>query len=138
MDKILDSNKIDHIGIVVPNIKQSIKHYENIFGVTSSAIVVSEAQKVKISFIEFSNIKIELIQPLDQTSPINNFLNKNPNGGLHHLGIEVNDINKNYKIAQELNLEPIDEPSKGYHGKLLFFLHPKKMMNTLIELLSKN
>mgnify|MGYP005699917053 CR=1 FL=1 len=138
MDKILDSNKIDHIGIVVPNIKQSIKHYENIFGVTSSAIVVSEAQKVKISFIEFSNIKIELIQPLDLTSPINNFLNKNPNGGLHHLGIEVNDINKNYKIAQELNLEPIDKPSKGYHGKLLFFLHPKKMMNTLIELLSKN
>ena len=138
MDKILDSNKIDHIGIVVPNIKQSIKHYENIFGVTSSAIVVSEVQKVKISFIEFSNIKIELIQPLDQTSPINNFLNKNPNGGLHHLGIEVNDINKNYKIAQELNLEPIDKPSKGYHGKLLFFLHPKKMMNTLIELLSKN
>ena len=138
MDKILDSNKIDHIGIVVPNIKHSIKHYENIFGVTSSAIVVSEAQKVKISFIEFSNIKIELIQPLDQTSPINNFLNKNPNGGLHHLGIEVNDINKNYKIAQELNLEPIDKPSKGYHGKLLFFLHPKKMMNTLIELLSKN
>jgi methylmalonyl-CoA/ethylmalonyl-CoA epimerase len=122
----------------VPNIKQSIKHYENIFGVTSSAIVVSEALKVKISFIEFSNIKIELIQPLDQTSPINNFLNKNPNGGLHHLGIEVNDINKNYKVAQELNLEPIDEPSKGYHGKLLFFLHPKKMMNTLIELLSKN
>ena len=138
MDKILDTNKIDHIGIVVPNIKQSIKHYENIFGVTSSAIVVSEAQKVKISFIEFSNIKIELIQPLDQTSPINNFLNKNPNGGLHHLGIEVNNINKNYKIAQELNLEPIDKPSKGYHGKLLFFLHPKKMMNTLIELLSKN
>lgn len=138
MDKILDTNKIDHIGIVVPNIKQSIKHYENIFGVTSSAIVVSEAQKVKISFIEFSNIKIELIQPLDLTSPINNFLNKNPNGGLHHLGIEVNDINKNYKIAQELNLEPIDKPSKGYHGKLLFFLHPKKMMNTLIELLSKN
>ena len=138
MDKILDTNKIDHIGIVVPNIKQSIKHYENIFGVTSSAIVVSEAQKVKISFIEFSNIKIELIQPLDLTSPINNFLNKNPNGGLHHLGIEVNDINKNYKIAQELNLEPIDKPSKGYHGKLLFFLHPKKMMNTLIELLAKN
>ena len=55
----------------------------------------------------------------------------------HHLGIEVHDINKNYKIAQELNLEPINEPSKGYHGKLLFFLHPKKMMNTLIELLSK-
>ncbi len=138
MDKTLDSNKIDHIGIVVPNIKQSIEHYENIFGVKSSAIIISEAQKVKISFIEFSNIKLELIQPLDQTSPINNFLNKNPNGGLHHLGIEVNNINKNYKIAQELNLEPINEPSKGYHGKLLFFLNPKKMMNTLIELLSKN
>ena len=137
MSKILDSNKIDHIGIVVTNLKKSIEHYENVFGVKSSASKISEAQKVKISFIEFSKIKLELIQPLDKTSPINNFLNKNPNGGLHHLGIEVHDINKNYKIAQELNLEPINEPSKGYHGKLLFFLHPKKMMNTLIELLSK-
>jgi len=134
----LNSNKIDHIGIVVPNIEKAIEHYEYTFGIKSSAIKVSTIQNVKISHIDFNNIKIELIQPLNKTSPINNFLNKNPNGGLHHLGVEVDNVNKNYKIAQELDLEPIDKPTRGYHGKLLFFLHPKKMMNVLIELISKN
>ena len=138
MSKKLNSNKIDHIGIVVPNIEKAIEHYEYTFGIKSSAINVSTIQNVKISHINFNNIKIELIQPLNKTSPINNFLNKNPNGGLHHLGIEVDNVNKNYKIAQELDLNPIDKPTQGYHGKLLFFLHPKKMMNVLIELISKN
>ena len=138
MSEKLNSNKIDHIGIVVPNIEKAIEHYEYTFGIKSSPINVSIIQNVKISHIDFNNIKIELIQPLNKTSPINNFLNKNPNGGLHHLGIEVDNVNKNYKIAQELDLNPIDKPTQGYHGKLLFFLHPKKMMNVLIELISKN
>ena len=57
---------------------------------------------------------------------------------MHHLGLEVNNIDKTYEIAENLELDPIGKPSEGYHGKLLFFLHPKKMMNTLIEIISKH
>ena len=88
--------------------------------------------------LKFKNIKLELIEPLDQESPVNSFLSKNPLGGLHHLGLEVNNIDETYDIAQNLELNPIGKPSEGYHGKLLFFLHPKKMMNTLIEIISKH
>ena len=88
--------------------------------------------------LEFKNIKLELIEPLNKESPINGFLSKNPLGGLHHLGLEVNNIDKTYEIAENLELDPIGKPSEGYHGKLLFFLHPKKMMNTLIEIISKH
>ena len=135
--KIEDEN-IDHVGIVVPSIEQAIKHYEKNFNIERGEIKVSKKQKVKISLLKFKNIKLELIEPLDQESPVNGFLSKNPLGGLHHLGFEVNNIDKTYQIAQNLELNPIEKPSEGYHGKLLFFLNPKKMMNTLIEIISKH
>ena len=57
---------------------------------------------------------------------------------MHHIGLEVDDFNNTYIKASTNNLEPLSKPVKGYHGKDLFFLHPKKMMNTLFEILSKN
>jgi methylmalonyl-CoA/ethylmalonyl-CoA epimerase len=134
----IEVGNIDHVGIVVPSIEQAIKHYEKNFNVERGEIKVSKKQQVKISLLEFKNIRLELIEPLNKESPINGFLSKNPLGGLHHLGLEVNNIDKTYQIAQNLELNPIEKPSEGYHGKLLFFLHPKKMMNTLIEIISKH
>ena len=131
-------NKIDHVGIVVPNIEKAIDHLQKNFDVERDEIKISEQQKVRICLLNFNNIKLELIEPIGSKSPVSSFLSKNPLGGLHHLGVEVDDINETYNVAQNLNLDPIDKPSKGYHGKLLFFLHPKKMMNTLIEIISKN
>ena len=138
MKQKIEVEHIDHVGIVVPSIEQAIKQYENNFNVERGEIKISKKQKVKISLLKFKNIKLELIEPLDQQSPINGFLSKNPLGGLHHLGLEVNNIDKTYEIAENLELNPIGKPSEGYHGKLLFFLHPKKMMNTLIEIISKH
>ena len=138
MKEIIKTDKIDHIGIVVPNIEDALKHYKNVFNKQGSKPIVSETQNVKISFIEFSNIKLELIEPISEKSPISNFLKKNPLGGMHHVGLEVDDLKNTYSDAINSNLEPLSKPVKGYHGKELFFLHPKRMMNTLFEILSKN
>ena len=138
MKEIIKSDKIDHIGMVVPNIEKALEHYKNVFNKQGSIPIVSESQNVKISFIEFANIKLELIEPLSEKSPISNFLKKNPLGGMHHIGLEVDDLNKTYIKATNDDLKPLSKPVKGYHGKDLFFLHPKKMMNTLFEILSKN
>ena len=138
MKEIIKTDKIDHIGIVVPNIEDALKHYKNVFNKQGSKPIVSETQNVKISFIEFSNIKLELIEPLSEKSPISNFLKKNPLGGMHHVGLEVDDLKNTYSDAINSNLEPLSKPVKGYHGKELFFLNPKRMMNTLFEILSKN
>ena len=138
MKQKIEVGNIDHVGIVVPSIEQAIKHYEKNFNIERGEIKVSKKQQVKISLLEFKNIRLELIEPLNKESPINGFLSKNPLGGLHHLGLEVNNIDKTYEIAENLELDPIGKPSEGYHGKLLFFLHPKKMMNTLIEIISKH
>ena len=138
MKEIIKTDKIDHIGLVVPDIEKALEHYKNVFNKKGSKPIVSESQNVKISFIEFANIKLELIEPLSEKSPISNFLKKNPLGGMHHIGLEVDDFNNTYIKALNNDLEPLSEPVKGYHGKDLFFLHPKKMMNTLFEILSKN
>ena len=138
MKEIIKSDKIDHIGMVVPDIEKALEHYKNVFNKQGSKPIVSESQNVKISFIEFANIKLELIEPLSEKSPISNFLKKNPFGGIHHIGLEVDDFNNTYIKASSNDLEPLSKPVKGYHGKDLFFLHPKKMMNTLFEILSKN
>ena len=138
MKEIIKSDKIDHIGMVVPDIEKALEHYKNVFNKQGSKPIVSEGQNVKISFIEFANIKLEIIEPLSEKSPISNFLKKNPFGGIHHIGLEVDDFNNTYIKASSNDLEPLSKPVKGYHGKDLFFLHPKKMMNTLFEILSKN
>ncbi len=138
MNEIIKTDKIDHIGIVVPNIEKALEHYKNIFNKIGSKPIISETQNVKISFIEFSNIKLELIEPISEKSPISNFLKKNPLGGMHHIGLEVDDLNNTYSDAKNNDLKPLSKPVKGYHGRDLFFLHPKKMMNTLFEILSKN
>ena len=138
MNEIIKTDKIDHIGIVVPNIEKALEHYKNVFNKIGSKPIISETQNVKISFIEFSNIKLELIEPISEKSPISKFLKKNPLGGMHHIGLEVDDLNNTYSDAKKNDLEPLSKPVKGYHGRDLFFLHPKKMMNTLFEILSKN
>ena len=137
MKEIIKSDKIDHIGMVVPNIEKALEHYKNVFNKQGSKPIVSESQNVKISFIEFANIKLELIEPLSKKSPISNFLKKNPLGGMHHIGLEVDEFKETFTKATNNNLEPLSKPVKGYHGKDLFFLHPKKMMNILFEILSK-
>ena len=138
MNEIIKTDKIDHIGIVVPNIEKALAHYKNVFNKIGSKPIISETQNVKISFIQFSNIKLELIEPISEKSPISNFLKKNPLGGMHHVGLEVDNLNNTYSDAKNNALEPLSKPVKGYHGRNLFFLHPKKMMNTLFEILSKN
>ena len=137
MNEIIKTDKIDHIGIVVPNIEKALAHYKNVFNKIGSKPIISETQNVKISFIQFSNIKLELIEPISEKSPISNFLKKNPLGGMHHIGLEVDDLNNTYSDSKKNDLEPLSKPVKGYHGRDLFFLHPKKMMNTLFEILSK-
>ena len=78
-------------------------------------------------------IKIELMEPLDDSSPIAKFLDKNPKGGLHHYCISVEDINEAYKIQKNNNVNILSTQSKGYHGRDLYFIHPNQVCGALIE-----
>lgn len=85
--------------------------------------------------LEGGNTKIELLHPLGENSPIKNFLQKNPKGGIHHICLEVDDIHLAMKEVKEKGITVIDpQPKIGAHGKPVVFLHPKSMNGVLVEL----
>ena len=128
--------KFNHVAIAVKNIKTASELYKNILGAEVSKICNYPNHGVSVVFVELSNTKIELMQPLGKDSPIENFLQKNQNGGIHHICLEVKDI---FKIRDKLLENGVkilgnEEPKIGAHNKPVLFLHPKDFNGTLIEL----
>jgi methylmalonyl-CoA/ethylmalonyl-CoA epimerase len=94
------------------------------------------AHGVTTVFVTLPNTKIELIEPLGDNSPIAKFLERNPDGGIHHLCYEVDDIRaaRDQLKAQGARVLGDGEPKTGAHGKPVLFLHPKDFCGTLVEL----
>ena len=85
--------KLNHIAIATPKLDEAVKTYKNMLGVKISSPIDQIDHGVKVVFIELQNTKIELLEPLGEKSPIENFLEKNKKGGIHHICFEVKDIN---------------------------------------------
>lgn len=127
---------LNHVAIAVADLKAASEQYKNMLGA-----VVSEPQDlpehgVTVVFIELPNTKIELLHPLGENSPIAGFLAKNPNGGMHHLCYEVDDIEAAAAtlMSQGARILGDGQPKIGAHGKPVLFLHPKDFSGTLVEL----
>ena len=128
--------KLIHIAFAVPNIKEAAEQYKNIFGAKVSDPVEQPDHGVTTVFIDLGNTKIELLEVLGEGSPIQNFIDKNPKGGMHHICLEVNDINTaiDKLNTHEVSITGTGKPKIGAHGKPVVFLHPKSCNGTLIEL----
>ena len=128
--------KLNHIAIATPNLDEATKTYANILGVKISDPLDQIEHGVKVVFIEIPNTKIELLEPLGENSPIENFLEKNKKGGIHHICFEVEEINSAILSLKKDGATVLgDGKAKiGAHGKPVIFLHPKDFNGTLIEL----
>lgn len=127
--------RLNHIAIATPDLPNSIALYRDIFRASVSAPEDLPDHGVTVVFIELDNTKIELLHPLGEKSPISGFLKKNPNGGMHHICIEVNDIKAAMQDLKAKNIQCLsDEPKIGAHGKPVVFIHPKSCLGVLVEL----
>ena len=128
--------KLNHIAIAVPNLLEAANTYKNILGAKVGAPIKQQEHGVTVIFVDLPNSKLELISPLGESSPIENFLKKNPNGGIHHICFEVEDIQKSIKKLKNEGAQVLGtgEAKIGAHGKPVVFLHPKEFNGTLIEL----
>tara|TARA_B100001758_G_C18081070_1_gene438272 strand:+ start:140 stop:544 length:405 start_codon:yes stop_codon:yes gene_type:complete len=128
--------KLNHVAIAVPSVSVASNQYKNILGAKVSEPIDLPNHGVKTVFIELDNTKIELIEPLGKDSPIEKFLKKNPDGGMHHICYEVTDILKACSKMQKEGATILGsgKPSIGAHGKPVIFIHPKIFSGTLIEL----
>ncbi len=128
--------RLNHIAIAVPDLAAASEVYAVMLGAKVSAPLRLPEHGVTVVFIELPNTKVELLEPLGDTSPIAAFLAKNPTGGMHHVCYEVEDIMaaRAHLITKGARVLGSDEPSIGAHGKPVLFLHPKGFNGTLVEL----
>jgi methylmalonyl-CoA epimerase len=126
--------KIDHIGIVVHDIQQALAAYETALGLPLLEIVEVPDQKVDVAFLPIGESNIELVQPLTDDTGIAKFLARRGEG-IHHICIEVPDIEAALAQLKEHEVRLIDEvPRQGAHGRVAF-VHPKAMHGVLVELI---
>ena len=128
--------RLNHVAIAVSDLAAASAVYRDTLGAAVSAPLPQPDHGVTVVFIELPNTKIELLEPLGEASPIAKFLEKNPDGGMHHLCYEVSDIivARDQLVGQGARVLGDGEPKTGAHGKPVLFLHPKDFCGTLIEL----
>ena len=127
--------KIDHIGIAVNSIEEAVKLYTDVLGLKLKDTEVVEEQKVKTAIIPVGESKIELIESTDPEGVIAKYIEKRGEG-MHHLALEVSNIQETLETLQEKGIQLIDqEPRKGVEDTSIAFLHPKdtKVLIELVE-----
>ena len=125
---------IEHIGIAVKNLEESIKYYEEVLGLECYNIEEVKEQKVKTAFLKVGDTKIELLESTDPEGPIGKFIEKKGEG-IHHIAFAVKDIESQLKHAEEKGVRLVDTtPRKGAEGLDIAFLHPKSTFGVLTEL----
>lgn len=130
--------RLNHVGVAVPSIEAAKATYRDLYGVGDADITETKdmpAQGVRVAFVNVPNSQIELIEPLGEASPIIKFLEKNPQGGQHHVCFEVADIHVAKAEMAARGATVLGEPRVGAHGTLVIFVHPKNSNGVLIELM---
>ena len=128
--------RLNHVAIAAPDLAAATALYRDTLGAKVSEPLAQPAHGVTVVFIELPNTEIELLEPLGVGSPIAKFLERNPDGGIHHICYEVDDIRaaRDKLKAGGVRVLGDGEPKTGAHGKPVLFLHPKDFNGTLIEL----
>lgn len=128
--------KLNHIAIAVPDLAAAAARYRDALGARVSTPQALPEHGVTVVFVELPNTKIELLAALGAHSPITNFLERNPSGGMHHMCFEVGDLDAAVDKLIENGARVLGDrqPKIGAHGRPVVFLHPKNFDGTLIEL----
>jgi methylmalonyl-CoA/ethylmalonyl-CoA epimerase len=128
--------RLNHVAIAVKDLAAAAAVYRDILGASVSEAVPQPEHGVSTIFITLPNTKIELLEPLGPESPIAKFLERNAEGGIHHICYEVDDIlaARDRLVASGARVLGSGEPKTGAHGKPVLFLHPKDFCGTLVEL----
>jgi methylmalonyl-CoA/ethylmalonyl-CoA epimerase len=126
--------KINHIGIAVKSLDDSLPFYRDNLGMTFAGIEEVTEQKVRVAMLQVGESKIELLEPTSEDSPVAKFIEKN-GPGIHHLAYEVEDIEAAIARLMADGARMIDEkPRNGAHGTRIAFVHPKSSNGVLTEI----
>jgi len=131
-------NKVDHIGIAVKNLDETIPYYTETLGLTLLKIEEVASESVRVAFIDAGNVKLELLEPLSEQSAIYSFIEKKGEG-IHHIAFGVEGIEKRMDELRTKGIRILNEqPKIGAGGAQVAFLHPKSSYGVLYELCDKS
>ncbi|PZO00518.1 MAG: methylmalonyl-CoA epimerase [Hyphomicrobiales bacterium] len=128
--------RLNHVAIAVKDLAAATALYRDTLGAKVSQPLPQPEHGVTVVFVELPNTKVELLEPLGADSPVGKFIERNPDGGIHHICYEVDDIIAARDRLKETGARVLGngEPRIGAHGKPVIFLHPKDFTGTLVEL----
>lgn len=128
--------RLNHVAVVVPDLAAATRTYRDGLGASVSEPRDLPEHGVTVVFVTLPNSKVELMQPFGDASPVAAFLDRNPQGGMHHVCFEVEDLRaaRDWLVGQGLRVLGSGEPRIGAHGNPVLFLHPKDVCGTLVEL----
>ena len=130
--------KVDHIGIAVKNLEETLKFYEGVLGLKCGGTEVIDEQKVKVAFLPIGDTEVELLESTDAEGPISGYIEKKGEG-IQHIAYRVDDIEKAIEEMKAKGIRMIDEkPRYGAGGAKIAFLHPKSTYGVLIELCERD
>ena len=130
--------KINHLGIATNGIDEALKFWVSALGLKNIHTEIVEDQKVRVAMLPIGESRIELLEPTSDDSPISKFLEKR-GGGIHHIAIEVEDIEKSLAGLAANGVNLIDKrPRIGAEGCLVAFIHPSSTNGVLLELVQLN
>jgi len=128
--------RLNHVAIAVPDLDRAVARYRDALGASVSDPQDLPEHGVRVVFVALDNTKIELLHPLGENSPIAAYLQRHPDGGMHHVCYEVSDIAEAANALKDQGARILGggDPKIGAHGLPVLFLHPKDFDGTLIEL----
>ncbi len=128
--------RLNHVAVAVRDIAAATRIYREMLGATVTEPKPLPEHGVTVAFVELPNTKIEFLEALGGDSPVTAFFARNPEGGIHHVCYEVDDIlgARDRLVAAGARMLGDGEPKIGAHGKPVLFLHPKEVCGTLVEL----
>ncbi len=135
----MNSMKINHLGIATKDIAEALKFWEDALGLENVHTETVEDQRVRVAMLPVGESRIELLEPTSEDSPISKFLEKRGGGGIHHIAVEVENIEAALAKLKAAGVRLIDEkPRIGAEGCLVAFVHPSSANGVLLELVQEN
>jgi len=125
--------RVDHIAIAVNNAEKALENYKKLLNIDKIDIEEVPSEMVKVVMINLQDSRIELLEPMSDTSPISKFL-KDRGEGIHHIAITADEIEDDVKRGQDNGVKFLGSLKSGSYGRKITFIHPKSMNGVLMEL----
>ncbi|GKS61496.1 methylmalonyl-CoA epimerase [Candidatus Nitrosocosmicus sp.] len=124
--------RIDHIAIAVNDANLALENYKKILRVDKIDFEEVPTEKVKVVMLNLEDTRLELLEPMDDSSPISKFL-RDRGEGIHHIAITADEIESDVKNALGKGMRFLGDIRTGSYGRKITFIHPKSLNGVLVE-----